>query len=153
VFAMSKARDWFLKEVLQHLKNSNNSKLDEFNIEGPDKRIKWVNQPPKYWPRADIWFESEERIAIVEIDNDSDPGRSLVKYWPIIDEHFKNPVAKEVIFIEVWKGGTTVSRGYVELFKFMKIQFTKHYSSLKIQFIDREKENSDQIAKQIISLL
>ena len=90
---------------------------------------------------------------MVEVDNDSDPGRSLVKYWPIIDEHFKTPEAKEIIFIEVWKGGTTIGKGYEELFRFMRSQFLKIYPKLEIHFIERKKDTSDQIAKHITSLL
>ena len=81
---------------------------DHYNME-------WAGHPRNTWPEADLVFERQERRFIVEYDEDSDPGRSLVKYWPILHKESKVPLT----IIEVWKRGSTVGHSQVELAKWM----------------------------------
>lgn len=119
-----RSRDWYLKEVVHHLQNS---RINSYEILGPDHKVAWQGVPKKYWPKADIWLESRKKIVIVEIDNDSDPVRSLVKYWPFFQEHFQNEGAKDILFLEVCKFGGTVGKGYQELFRFVSEKFEAIY--------------------------
>ena len=146
-----KGRDWYLKEVIGHLKSAFVNKLSTYTIEGPDKVLEWTGQPRQYWPKADIWLESPKKIVIVEIDNDSDPRRSLVKYWPFFEEYFSTNNQAIIQFIEVCKFGSTVGRGYGVLFDFMRKQLMNTYSGkLDIIFKERNNDSSHQMAQWII---
>ena len=147
-----KGRDWYLKEVIEHLKSARVNKLSSYTIEGHDKVIEWTGQPRQYWSKADIWLESPIKIVIVEIDNDSDPGRSLVKYWPFFEDYFSANKQAIIQFIEICKFGSTVGGGYGVLFDFMREQFMSIYSGkLDILFRERNEESSHQMAQWIIS--
>jgi len=63
------------------------------------QKIEWLVHPRNMWPEADVVIDIRGRRFIVEYDEDSDPGRSLVKYWPILHQASKTPLT----IIEVWK--------------------------------------------------
>ncbi len=64
------------------------SQHPEWHIEDHSK-IAWAGHPRNTWPEADLVFERQGRRFIAECDEDSDPGRSLVKYWPILHKESK----------------------------------------------------------------
>lgn len=144
-------RDWYLKEVFCHLRNS---QINFYELLGPDYKVAWPGVPKKFWPKADIWLESNEKIVIVEIDTDSDPVRSLVKYWPFFQEHFQSDVEKEILFLEVCKFGSTVGKGYQELFLFvsgkLEVNFPNRFNSI---FKERIQDNSMKTTQWIMSKL
>jgi len=146
---VEKRRDWFLREVIKNLRTS---KIYSYQIKGPDYQVEWLGISKIYWPKADIWLESTEKIIIVEIDNDSDPVRSLIKYWPVFQEQFREKGSKNILFLEICKFGSTVGRGYKELFVFVGEQFKDLYSKrFDYQFLERTEDDSKKMARWIIS--
>ena len=77
-------------------------------------KIEWAGHHPRnMWPEADLVIDRQERRFIVEYDEDSDLGRSLVKYWPILHR-----VSKTLLtIIEIWEKGSTVGHSQAELAK------------------------------------
>ena len=78
-------------------------------------RVEWIGQPKSMWPEADVVIDMPARRFIIECDEDSDPGRSLIKYWPILYHTNKAPLT----IIELWKRGPTIGQGYAALAKWM----------------------------------
>lgn len=143
-----KTRDWYLREVIQHLRLS---QIGSYVIKGPDFRVQWEERPKNLWPRVDIWLESTEKIVIVEIDNDSDPVRSLIKYWPIFQARFQDEESKEILFLEICKFGSTVGQGYKELFDFVGGRFRELFSNrFHFKFRERIKDDSKNTAQWIM---
>lgn len=102
-----KPREVFLANLLSDL----DSRYPDWQIKD-HCRIEIEGQPGNLWPQADILISMPGRRFIIEYDEDSDPGRSLVKYWPVLDES-----NHAITIIEVWKGGQTVGRSYATLAK------------------------------------
>jgi hypothetical protein len=54
-------------------------------LDPPEKRIPWPNQPTTLWPQADISGRlATGEVFIVEVDDQADSVRSVVKYWPLL---------------------------------------------------------------------
>lgn len=111
-------------------------------------KIKWSGQPRNMWPEADIVINTGSRRFIIEYDEDNDPGRSLIKYWPII-HYCEAPLT----IIEVWKRGSTIGRGYAELAKWMAIRLKERYPTFDYEFIERIEETSRLITRDIIQII
>ena len=112
-------------------------------------RIEWSGQPRNLWPEADIVIETDERRFIIEYDEDSDPGRSLIKYWPILHLADKPPIS----IIEIWKRGPTIGLGYAELAKWMAARLMELYPWFVYEFIERREESSRCITKKLIGIV
>jgi hypothetical protein len=112
-------------------------------------KIEWMGQPKNMWPEADLLIDTATRRFIVEYDEDSDPSRSLTKYWPIV--HQTNQVPLTVI--EVWKRGPTIGRGYAEVTKWMAARLMELYPTFVYEFIERKDETTRIIAKRIARIV
>jgi len=144
-------KDWYLKEVIKHPRAV---KGISYEIKGPDFKVKWSGVRNNLWPKADIWLESKNNIIIVEIDNNSDPVRSLIKYWPFFQEHFQDDESKEILFLEICEFGSTVGEGYKKLFDFISKKFADLYPNhFDSKFKIRTKDDSKVTAQWIISNL
>lgn len=112
------------------------------------RRIEWSGQPRSLWPEADIVIDTGARRFIVEYDEDSDPSRSLIKYWPIIERG-----GGFLTIIEVWKRGPTIGRGYAELAKWVGARLRGMYPKFDYKFLERSDEASRPMAKAITQLI
>lgn len=108
------------------------------------RKIDWNGQLRNVWPEADILIDMGSHLFIIEYDEDSDPGRSLIKYWPILHqkEYF-------LTIIEVWKKGRTIGTGYAVLAKWMGTRLEETYPMFEYKFLERNEETSRSIAKTI----
>jgi len=111
--------------------------------------IPWYNQPRSLWPKADLLIEKTERWFIIEYDEDSDPGRSLIKYWPYIDSARGTPLT----VIEIWRRGPTIGSGFAELAKWMGKKLEELYPLFHYKFIDRAHEAAPAIAQKIVQIV
>ena len=111
-------------------------------------KIEWGGQPRSIWPEADILVHAGGRRFIIEYDEDSDPGRSLVKYWPVMQQG-KGPLT----IIEVWERGSTVGQGYAELAKWMAARLMEMYPTFDYKFVQRIDETSRSMAKTLTLII
>lgn len=111
--------------------------------------IPWSNKPRSLWPKADLLVAKPERWFIVEYDEDSDPGRSLTKYWPYIASSEGAPLT----VIEIWRRGPTIGYGFAELAKWMGKQLEELYPLFHYEFIDRAHETAQVIAQKIVRIV
>ena len=88
------SKEAFLRTMLSDLK----TEYPQWPIEDHFK-LQWPGQPYDTWPEADIVIDMPGRRFVINYDEDSDPGRSLAKYWPILNEleHVS------LTIIQVWK--------------------------------------------------
>lgn len=112
-------------------------------------KIEWIGQPKNMWPEADLLINVSGRQFIVEYDEDSDPGRSLTKYWPLIHENRERPLT----IIEVWKRGLTVGRSYAELARWMGMRLMGMYPRFAYEFVERKDESAGIIAKKVAEII
>ncbi|MFC1918985.1 hypothetical protein ACFLWW_03340 [Chloroflexota bacterium] len=112
-------------------------------------RIEWVGHPKNLWPQSDIIIDTHTGRFIVEYDEDSDPGRSLIKYWPIIHENKGLPLT----LIEVWERGHTFGKGYAELAKWVGERIMELYPTFVYRFIEKTDEKAKVIAKEIARIV
>ena len=137
-------REVFLVRLLSELI----SRYPDWPIEDHYK-IEWEGQPKYYWPEADIVISLPGRQFIIEYDEDNDPGRSLTKYWPILDEsgHIS------LTIIEVWKKGPAIGQGYATLAKWMGERLMKFYPGCIFEFIERKDESAEVITDRIARIV
>lgn len=112
-------------------------------------KIEWADHPRNAWPEADLVIEMQGRRSIVEYDQDSDPGRSLVKYWPIL--HQTSGISLSVI--EIWKRGATVGHGQADLAKWMGTRFEQLHPSFDYKFIERKDETAKVMVEKIVEII
>ena len=112
-------------------------------------RIEWNGQPRNMWPQADIVIDIAERRFIIEYDEDSDPSRSLTKYWPVIHQANK----RSITIIEIWKRGATIGLGYAEVTKWMAARLMELYPQFAYEFIERREESARFLAKKLIQII
>lgn len=137
-------REVFLTTLLSELI----SKYTHWRIDDHYK-IEWRGQPHSFWPESDIIIDSPAGRFIVEYDEDSDPGRSLIKYWPVIQEMKMPPLT----LIEIWKGGSTIGQGYAELAKWIGVKLMELYPMFSYNFIERTDETARIIAKEVAQII
>lgn len=132
-------REDFLRTLISDLA----AERPHWNI-SDHRKINWNGQLRNVWPEADILINMGSRLFIIEYDEDSDPGRSLIKYWPII--HQKEGL---LTIIEVWKRGRTIGTGYAVLAKWMGTRLKETYPMFEYKFLERDEETSRSIARTI----
>lgn len=137
-------REMFLIKLLSDLV----SRYPNWHTEDHCK-IKWEGQPRNIWPVADIVISMPGRQFIVEYDEDTDPGRNLVKYWPVI--HESNQASLTII--EIWRKGPTIGRGYATLSKWMGTRLMKLYPGTIYEFIERTDEPAEYITYKIAQII
>ena len=116
-----------------------------------EHEIEWNNQPRSLWPKADLLIKKPERWFVIEYDEDSDPGRSLIKYWPYIDSARGTPLT----VIGIWESGSTIGLGFAKLARWMGERLMKlHSASLfHYEFIERKDETPQAIAQKIVQIV
>lgn len=121
-----------------------------------DQKIPGPDQDPMFWPQADIVvYIDDDTIAIIEVDDHGDPGRSIVKYWPLIhaiDEgSFSYPKIK---FIEVFAPDATFGRGYGILAQFIGSRLSQAYPDcFQFCMIHKASKTGGEIAREIQAFL
>ena len=138
-----KDREVFLTDLLSDLA----SRYPDWQIQD-HRRIEIAGQPGNLWPQADIVINMPGRTFIIEYHEDSDPGRSLVKYWPVLDDS-----NHAITIIEVWKGGRTIGKGFATLAKWMGMRLMQLYPGTIYEFIERTTETAEQINERIALMI
>ena len=139
-------REVFLKKLIVELQALYPQLKHHFKIEWPYPKSKWPG------PQADILIETDTPSCrfIIEDDNDCDPVKSLIKYWPIIDTDAKVPLT----IIGIWKRGPTTGEGYGKLAEWVGTKLMGLYSPHFVyRFIERKDESAKSLTevKQIIT--
>lgn len=137
---LQKQKEAFLISMISELK----SRCPNWHIEDHFK-IEWSSYSRNLWPEADLLIETPGRRFIIEYDEDSDPGRSIIKYWPIIHDRKGDNIS----IIEIWKRGSTIGRGYAELAKWIGQRMMELYPSFTYIFIEKTEETAKVIAMEI----
>jgi len=141
----ARTRDAFLHGLVQAVR----PQLETTGLEviGPDVAIEWPGELRQLWPKADILMSAAKSGTqfIIEYDEDSDAGRSIIKYWPYIDKY----KSIRIIYIGIWKSGQTYGEGFFKLALFIGEEFSKLYPSFSCHFIRRSTETVEEIARKI----
>jgi len=137
-------REVFLKELLTNLV----SRYPNWKVEDHSK-IEWKGQPRDIWPEADIVISMPGRRFIVEYNEDGDPGRSLIKYWPVLEDL----VEGSLTIIEVCKNGQTIGQGYSTLATWLGEKMMELYPGTIYKYIERTNEPSDYICEKIAQVI
>jgi len=111
--------------------------------------VEWIGQPKNIWPEADIIIDTGQRRFIVEYDENSDPGRSLTKYWPILHYASKVPVT----LIQIWKRGRAIGLGYAEVVRWIAARLMELYPDFLYEFIERTNEPARLVAKMVAQII
>ena len=112
-------------------------------------KIECRSQPRNVWPEADIVIVLPTAQFIVEYDEDSNPGWSLVKYWPIIAQNGRVPLT----IVEIWKRGLRIGWSYAELAKWMGTRLMELYPTFVYKFMERTEERARIIAKEVANII
>ena len=106
-------------------------------------------------PTADIFLDiNGDKISIIEVDDDNDCSRSVIKYWPLLYNYKKSEIRnKKLVFFEIFRRGSTYGLGYKVLAEFIGQRFNEYYSDFfKFYFIDAYNLDAENIANKIIGL-
>ena len=120
-----------------------------------EEKISMPNFNIQFCPTADILININGKKALIEVDDDSDPGRSITKYWPLL-HYYKDSELKnyDLIFIEVVRKGSTFGGGYKALAEFIGERFKEYYSKFfKFFLIDAFNRDVSDIVADIIKKL
>ena len=112
-------------------------------------KFEWAGQPKTMWPEADLLITMPSRRFVIEYDEDSDPGRSLTKYWPMLHVTSK----PRLTIIEIWKSGLTIGKGYAELAEWMGARLMELYPLFVYKFIERSHEPSEEMAERVAKIV
>lgn len=137
-------REVFLTDLYSELI----SRHPDWQIEDHCK-IEWDGHPRNLWPEADIAIIMPGRQFIVEYDEDSDPGRNLIKYWPVLDNSNLLPLT----IIEIWKKGNTIGQGYASLAQQMGTKMMELHPGSIYVFIERNNESAMFITDKIEQII
>ena len=143
-----KIRDQFLLSLY----NSLEKLLREngfYHIKGPNEPIEWPGQPKNLWPKADVIVDLPDIQVIIETDEDSDPCRSIIKYWPYLEKY----AGRKIMLIEIWKRGSTIGKGFFELAQFIGKKFEKTFPEFSYLPKERHAESPQQMARWVLTIL
>ena len=142
---MSKtSREVFLRTILANLRPL----YPQWQIEDHCK-IEWAGQPSNIWPEADIIIDIPGRRFIIDYDEDNDPGRNLIKYWPIL--HEQDNISLTII--QVWKRGKSTDDDVPLLTRWMGARLMKLYPGNIYELIERTYEPAEVITKKISQII
>lgn len=157
---MSSQKENFVEEV--HKSLTCLIKLEDgIELEMPNnKLIPWPGEEQQYWPKADIcgFLKSSGKFFIIEIDDQADPGRSVVKYWPLLhamsEESFKH---EPILFLEISSRNGTLGDGYQKLAQFIGERFEELFKDKGVfeyeyMLLDRSK-SAEKVAEDILEFL
>jgi hypothetical protein len=139
-----RSRELFLRELISELRYQNSQWVIRDHL-----KVEWIGQPKTIWPEADVSLKLDKRHFIIEYDEDSDPVRSLTKYWPILNQANEVPIT----IIEVWKRGSTIGFGFAELSKWIGRQIQELYPNFSYKFIERVNESARTIASEVAEII
>ncbi len=138
------AKEVFLTALISELV----SRYPKWPIEHHCK-VQCMGQPKNIWPEADIVINMPGRQFIVEYDEDCDPGRNLVKYWPILNHNKR----ASLTIIEVWKGGRLIACGFPMIAKWVNARLEELCPGTIYEFIERTDEPAKLIANKVVQII
>jgi len=140
----------FLGQICAFLKEYAQDKGYQIHSE---YKIPWPEIEETLWRKADIMIEAPTRTFFIEVDIDSDPCYSIVKYWPYLEEVFQKQPDAKITLIEIWKRGGTCGKGYFELAKFIGKKLEEMFQGFSCILVEISSETPEDIARQIISII
>ena len=93
--------------------------------------LEWEGSAPNLWPAPDAcgWLRPGE-LFIVEIDDQADPGRSIVKYWPLLKRVARGDYeVQRIVYLAISSPNATFGAGYEALADFCGAEFSKLFGS------------------------
>lgn len=139
-------------EIYKYLKAEEGKTFNDVDLE---VKVSIPNISNIFNPTADIFIDiNEDKIAIIEVDDNNDCSRSIVKYWPLLHDYGKSEMEnKKLIFFEIFRRGDTYGQGYKILADFIGQRFNEYYTDFfKLYFIDAYNMNAEDIANKVIGL-
>jgi len=125
-------------------------------LDRPDTAIEWPGKPRPLWPRADIsgHLQTGERF-IVEVDDHSDPARSLGKYWPLIHAtHVGEYEHPPIEYFCMSSRDATFGTGFEDLARFMGQRFMCLYpSTFRFAITELRGKTADALAGELLRYL
>lgn len=125
----------------------------------PETRMPWPGQMANVAPIADITAQLVDgRMLVVEIDDQCDPCRSVIKYWPLLDAmasgSFEHP---SLHFVEISSPNSTYGAGFQALAQFIGQRFSQLYPGLfeftYLPLRDQSAESTADLAKAVLATL
>ena len=125
-------------------------------LDEPETRIPWPGQKRSVWPWADLsgTLVTGERF-IVEIDDHADPGRSIVKYWPLLHAvsigAFEYPTIR---FLEISSPDSTFGEGYEILARFVGDRLAERYPGrFRFAYTSLAGKSAKELGAEILAFL
>jgi hypothetical protein len=141
---VQRKREVFLNELILELQPLYPQLKPHFRIEWQHPKSEWPG------PEADILIDTPSRRFIIEDDNDCDPGRSIIKYWPILDADTKISLT----IIGIWERGHTTGEGYGKLAEWVGTKLMELYSPRFVyRFIERKDESAKSITEKVAQII
>ena len=125
-------------------------------LDAPDTRVPWPGQPRNIWPIADLSGQLKSGEAfVVEIDNHADPGRSFVKYWPLLHAvsagEFQYPPIR---FMEISSPDSTFGQGFELLARFIGERFAEQYAErFRFAYTTMSGKSAQALASEVLDFL
>lgn len=116
-------------------------------------KIPWSGIKETLWRKADIMIETSTRTFFIEVDINSDPSYSIVKYWPYLKKVLQRQPGAKITLIEIWKGGDARGRGYYELARFIGKRFEEMFRGFSYVLIEISDETPETIARWIMNII
>ncbi len=142
----------FSLEIYKFLKKEEGKTFNDVDLE---VKVSIPNISNIFNPTADIFIDiNEDKISIIEVDDNNDCGRSIVKYWPLLYNFEKSEMKnRKLIFFGVFRKGDTYGVGYKILAEFIGQRFNEYYPDFfKFYFIDAYNKNAEDIADKVTGL-
>lgn len=143
----------FALEIYKYLKKEEGKILDKVILE---EKISIPKISDTFCPTADIFIDiNKDKVSIIEVDDNNDCSRSVVKYWPLLYNYKKSEIKnRKLIFFEIFKRGDTYGSGYKKLAEFIGERFNEYYPDFyKFYFIDAYNKYFENITNKIIEVL
>lgn len=125
-------------------------------INAPETRIPWPGQPRTLWPQADLSGRlSSGEVFIVEVDDQADPARSVLKYWPLLHAVDSSAFQHEPLcLIEVSATNATFGAGFAVLARFAGDRFERMYPSLfRFEFVQLDRRDTSGLCAEVLQAL
>jgi len=113
-------------ELLQELTKFREPVFQSLQVE---QKVLWPGRSKQLWPQVDIMGHVDDgSILLIEVDDHGDPGRSVVKYWPLLHASATGECEyPSILFVEVFAPDSTFGEGYGLLAEFIGARFREAY--------------------------
>lgn len=138
------SREVFLRTIITKIRDQ----YPQWQVDDHCK-VEWPGRPIDLWPEADIVIDMPGRRFIINYDENNDPGRNLIKYWPVL--HETDTVSLSII--QVWKRGKSIDDNLGILTRWMGNRLMELYPGTVYELIERTYEPAEVITGKIMNFI